>query len=548
MITDFKSKWQNIDDLENLRKVFIDHFFYLVDSPKFEKVLKEVSKKLTEVTFPENENALCFLFGEEEKMLVYPPLETVEGLSYPFAHLLEKHETIRLENSLVTLGDHGLFQDCFLDDLKEHVDSELYEVSQGEIEKIISPLSDYSDLWVYHPLEKNKSNLPKLYLLDHETGDIDEYTDFNIGALFISRLAYRLEIGVEDLVLVEVPEKETQEWWEQLPQEIAHYFEEEMDCNGTNRSITKLWVLEELSFPEDIVFANIDFLQPFKKLSDLSFKPSKTCNLKSLGFLGDLTKLNVSNSEITSLKDIKALTKLKSLNLSHTNVQEISEIVNFKKLSHLDLSNTSIADISSLSKLSALYELNLNQTNVTDLSSIKNLNKLWYLYVEGLQLKDFSVIKTLTSLNWLHMDRSNFSDFTLLVGTKINNIRCLEVPASFASCLTFIHSIKNTIPGFMMECDFDSPFNLLPELKKLDNDQTVYSKELFLFLYSALKWYHKPSYIEVVNQVLNEFCRFTLIQPEAYEKKIIRQSLKYYLEKAEIIDEKIISKYESILN
>ena len=78
-------------------------------------------------------------------------------------------------------------------DALEDEESDLLEFG---LDTILSPMSDYSDLWLYHPGVKNAYGEPTLYYLSHEGGDIDNPQDWNIGSLFLARAARSLDLKV----------------------------------------------------------------------------------------------------------------------------------------------------------------------------------------------------------------------------------------------------------------------------------------------------------------------------------------------------------------
>lgn len=544
MQMDFFSKWQQSDALENLRELFVQHFDYLVDNDRYEIVLGIIAQEISALVV--DDEKLVFKFGEKEELLVYPPSskETLPKSS-PFYHLLKHHEFLYLENAQIQLGDHCLFEDIWLDDIADDEDLDLYQASKGDLSVIKSPMTDYADLWVYHPSEINPSGKPKLYTLCHEVGDIDESTELNVGSLFLHRFAETLELEFEDLVVELASEAETEAWWNSLEESVKSYFLEEYECDGTPLSITKLWKNRELQFDDDVTIHNIQFLKRFQKLTKFNAVFGKGTDLSPLYGLNELIHLDLANSDIEDIGALGKLTELRTLNLASTIIDSITPLEACERLRELDLSNTVVADISVVKTLFKLSYLNISYSKVMSISCLKGLSQLKELHVDGLQLDDYSIIKELPQLNWLNMNESNFPDFRELIGIKkISTIYCMGVPASFTSCLEFLSSLReNPIEGFTMENKYDSPFELLPALQNLEVDPLEYSEELYLFLYSSLRWYHRPEYIEVVNQILEEFSSYRLQKPKAFKKRMIKNALEFYIEQAGLTNEITKNKY-----
>jgi hypothetical protein len=191
----FVLAWEAIAAAENRHAALVEHFHYLADTPGFKQVLETVMNSVVDISIKEDEDEVILYFPGNEKLYASAPdPELSENYPQSFYNVLSRHSCLYLENAQLWLGDHGLFNEGggWYGAL-ENEDSELVRFG---LDTILSPLSDYSDLWLYHPGVKNSYGEPALYYLSHEGGDIDDPQDWNIGSLFLVRAAAVLDLKV----------------------------------------------------------------------------------------------------------------------------------------------------------------------------------------------------------------------------------------------------------------------------------------------------------------------------------------------------------------
>ena len=90
---------------------------------------------------------------------------------------------------------------------------------------------------------------------------------------------------------------------------------------------------------------------------ELTFQEIKTRNLKLIGELTSLKKLDLSSNKITT-------------------IHSLNNLVNLEKL---DLSYNKITTTQGLEKLTNLQDLRLNNNKITTIQGLDNLNKLKYI-------------------------------------------------------------------------------------------------------------------------------------------------------------------------
>lgn len=230
-------------------------------------------------------------------------------------------------------------------------------------------------------------------------------------------------------------------------------------------------------------------LKNIGKLKKLKTLWLTSCELKSLSFLKNLTKLEdlglFWNSEITSLSPLKNLKKLKTLNLNKTGVKSLSSLKNLTNLKKLSVVEENISNLAPLKKLTKLEELYLETPSVTDASSIKYLTNLKSLTLFGNNLSKFPSLKKLTKLEELHLYNLSLADMSPL--SNLNGLKVLTFAyACKISDLSFLKKLGN-MEELVFECPIDcSDFSALADMKHLKSLR-ICVKDLDHFDTSSLK-------------------------------------------------------------
>ncbi len=234
-------------------------------------------------------------------------------------------------------------------------------------------------------------------------------------------------------------------------------------------------------------------LKNIGKLKKLKTLWLTSCELKSLSFLKNLTKLeNLGlfwNSGITSFSPLKDLKNLKTLNLSQTGIKSLSSLknlTNLKKLSIADsLTENNISSIAPLKNLTKLDELYLDTPSITDASSLKYLTNLKSLTLFGNNLSKLPSLKKLTKLEELHLYNFSLADIS-----PLSNLKGLKVLTFAYACkvsdLSFLKKLGN-MEELVFECPIDcSDFSALADMKHLKSLR-ICIKDLDHFDTSSLK-------------------------------------------------------------
>lgn len=104
-------------------------------------------------------------------------------------------------------------------------------------------------------------------------------------------------------------------------------------------------------------------------------------DLKTLGGMTGLEKLNLGWNGIKDISSLSGLTNLKVLSLWGNDIESIQPAGELAQLVYLDFSDNRVEDISGLSGLSGLRQLWMYSNQVTDISAVSGLKELQVLMV-----------------------------------------------------------------------------------------------------------------------------------------------------------------------
>lgn len=134
---------------------------------------------------------------------------------------------------------------------------------------------------------------------------------------------------------------------------------------------------------------NFDLLSSLERLTSLTLRENDLSNLSFLSSLNTLEDLTINlNSKIVNIETIGYLTNLTSLNLCYNRIDNISPISKLDKLKDLDLERNKIHDISSIIHLKNLTDLTLSYNPIGDFSPLMELPNLNSLYLVGTSISE----------------------------------------------------------------------------------------------------------------------------------------------------------------
>lgn len=180
--SDYKSIWESLANSNDQQKVLMEHFDYLSDSETSLENLQSILSHVKEISVTK-EGELCLKLDLENLYLVATaPNENVNQKWPKSLQEYQKHHefitlTDRKNITYLTLGDTGTLDRSAL---AENMGSDKFK-------KVISPVSEISDWWIYHPIEKTDSGEPVIYYVDHEEMEAANAQEINAGALFLMR-------------------------------------------------------------------------------------------------------------------------------------------------------------------------------------------------------------------------------------------------------------------------------------------------------------------------------------------------------------------------
>jgi predicted DNA-binding WGR domain protein len=367
------SKMLNTKSKKDLHVALIEHFSYLVDTPGFERVLSAVMSVASEMTM--KKDVLHIKLNSETVLVAEPPLNAAKYEGYPesFRRLMAQHSSLSIDYPI----NCSLYaSDSFMDDGWGEGCEEL-----EKYDDVKTAINIGSDLYIYHPEEKNTFGESVLYFLDHEEGSLGASEDMNAGSLFLTKLCEILEIKVE-IPKVKLPAKIKMPSATAKPQEL-----DEIWWN----SLEPIWkIVFAMNFPDkkwtirvtnsfDLKRAwndlkpEIDAIhEPWKKVPGLT---TLVCTLKNNG--------NICEFQVKDLTPVASLIQLKKLSLAWSKVRSLSPLQNLHQLEILDLNfSEALKDLEGIENLHSLREIDLSNTAVKDLELVYRLKNLKILVTE----------------------------------------------------------------------------------------------------------------------------------------------------------------------
>lgn len=191
------------------------------------------------------------------------------------------------------------------------------------------------------------------------------------------------------------------------------------------------------------------------EILNLASNPNIGDDNSSIGQMGVLTTLNLSNTGMTNIDSINVLAqntknKLTILDISDNGLDDISGIENLRLLQSLAIANENLddQDISKLAELTNLTTLNINGNQIQNLDVLSNLVQLKYLYFNNNKVKtieplrgkvfyeleftgnevvDISPLSSHRTINNLKMDNNKIDDVSILDRVSMSNEQNLSV-------------------------------------------------------------------------------------------------------------------------
>jgi len=192
---------------------------------------------------------------------------------------------------------------------------------------------------------------------------------------------------------------------------------EEDDQHSIGRAIGRGWDIFDQNTYCSYVLSHLRILD----IGEMQV--SQVSDLRLLGTLTQLKRLDLDNTQVTDVSPLSELTQLNTLYLSYTQVTDVSPLSELTQLNTLYLNNTQVTDVSLLSKLTQLNALDLSYTQVTDVSPLSGLTQLRQLHLNNTQVTDVSPLSELTQLNTLFLNNTQVTDVSPL--SKLTQLNTL---------------------------------------------------------------------------------------------------------------------------
>jgi len=179
-----KELYTELTAAPDLHKALVDSFSFLADSDGFAPVLEAIMKQVESVEMQDDgydRDAIYLRFpGDDEPELIYGEVEDEDYSAYP-----QSYQKIVDSCMYIIFPDDGGWALQFGNDSFNTEETK---------DKILSPLSDFSDWWIYHPTAKNPQGEPLLCLVSHGTRKTVKAVSCNIGSLLLKRMAESMNI------------------------------------------------------------------------------------------------------------------------------------------------------------------------------------------------------------------------------------------------------------------------------------------------------------------------------------------------------------------
>ncbi len=154
-------------------------------------------------------------------------------------------------------------------------------------------------------------------------------------------------------------------WWVALPAEIKFALDKELSAQEPEpRDLHRLIKKRNLVLEGLSALSDLEFLEPFRFLQQLSLSHSPLESLKGLESHPDLENLNLDACKLSSIKEVGNLKELKWLKVSYNPIFDLSPIGNLQNLEQIYLNATKVESLSPLSGLQHLSLIEADQSGL----------------------------------------------------------------------------------------------------------------------------------------------------------------------------------------
>ena len=228
--------------------------------------------------------------------------------------------------------------------------------------------------------------------------------------------------------------------------------------------------LKVLTLPFALNIKQLDGLEYFTGLEELTLMRSRVVDFKPISKLKNLTTLNLSLNKITDISPLQNLTNLRNLYLSTNKITDILPLQNLTNLQTLQVSSNPIADITSLSGLTNLTNLAIGSLKIKDLAPLQNLTNLESLTIDSNKLENIDALSHLVKLKKISAYQAELPDLKPL-GNLVNlkNLNMYKAHISDISPFTNLSNLE-VLDINDTEVSDIAPLANLTKLKELSVD------------------------------------------------------------------------------
>lgn len=136
---------------------------------------------------------------------------------------------------------------------------------------------------------------------------------------------------------------------------------------------------------------SLGVLRELKKLEHLTIEGTKINSLEGLEGLIELKHLNVGMTQISTLEPLRALKNLEYLSCFQTNISSLEPIGKLEKLKTLHCYSIRVGNLNMLENFNYLENVNFSNTQVTDITPLKNNRSLRQITIKGTRVPNDNI-------------------------------------------------------------------------------------------------------------------------------------------------------------
>ncbi|MCL1828007.1 MAG: leucine-rich repeat domain-containing protein [Oscillospiraceae bacterium] len=174
---------------------------------------------------------------------------------------------------------------------------------------------------------------------------------------------------------------------------------------------------------------------------------AKELRLGGIGFMSDVTDLNLIGLNISDLSVLSECTQIVNLDLRDNNITDLSPLINLSELERLCLRNNEIEDIRPLMSNVKITYLDLEGNMIKDVTPLEYLPGLSEAFFSSNPLSSVATFNKLPNLTRLGLKNTGLKDSDLDILKQLQSLRELAVDDNEALSAEKTDELKETLSG-----------------------------------------------------------------------------------------------------